>query len=675
MAEIFNEQRVIGVHIVPDGTVLHNGQRVVGIREAGSGALFADSRRVLGVSVLSGSEVIYNEQVVIGVVIIQDGRKQYNGMPVVPVNGSGGAAPVDPDRYMFFATRNRMPSGTLVTATTGTNYVCSKIVVSSPAYKTNTFRFHFSGFACTEGGNSPQETVYAANATVIDGLLIRVGGVFYTCTFAGAAGITIADQSQGAWSDALTLANAVAAETDIEIWLFYHTAVGEKQLPVYRIQKHRGERIWGAADYASLLAFKDTPDASSTIALDANYGGQTQPQYYGPDFMVAKGEWDGRPVALVPCDSIGEARQEFSMAADARGNLGWLRRWLDDGSWRIPHLMIGMPGAAAFRELTGSGASIATRRWAVIDEIIAFNSGKRPFTVILNQMGQNDTATPYSTFFTTRYLSFVTRLRARYAGVKIVALPPLGRTNPTISVTLTSVGTLATATCASTAHLVSGQSLTIAGATPTAYNGAYVISLTSPTTFTYTFAGGTSPATGTITATDDFRTEGGQTYAAQNTYPAEGTDASNKWRLRNDILAKTSACCDDSIDTLAAWQGPGGAGKWPGQVDLPSTVLTVQAGTDGVVSYTTIQVADGSILFPEQPLRIYSADGLTLLRSPTVVSIAGNVVTLGAAPVVLPAGSLVRQAVSPDGVHPYPAMVKRIRAGVAQAEKEKLRIA
>ncbi|WP_425376295.1 hypothetical protein [Rhizobium vallis] len=673
MAEIFNEQRVIGVHIVPDGTVLHNGQRVVGIREAGSGVLFTGGRRVLGVSVLSGSEVIYNEQVVIGAVIIRDGRTLYNGMPVVTVSGSG-AAPVDPDRYMFFATRNRMPSGALVTAAAGTNYVCSKIVVSSPSYRTNTFRFHFSGFASTEGGNSPQETIYAGNATVIDGLLIRVGGAFHACSFAGAAGVTIADQSQGAWSDPLTLADAVAAETDIEIWLFYHTDAGQMQLPVYRIQKHRGERIWGAADYASLLAFKDTPDADSTPALETNYGGQTQPQYYGPDFMVAKGEWDGRPVALVACDSIGEARQEFSAAADQRGNLGWLRKWLDS-AWRIPHLMIGMPGAAAFRELTGSGASIATRRWAIVDEIIAFNGGKRPFTVILNQMGQNDTTTPYSTFFTTRYLGFVNRLRARYSGVKIVALPPLGRTSATIAITLTSVGTLATATCASTAHLISGQSLIIAGATPSAYNGTYVISVTGPTTFTYTFAGGTSPATGTITAADDFRTEASQTYAAQNTYPADGTDASNKWRLRSDILAKTSACCDDGIDTLAAWQGPAGMGKWPGQVDLPSSVLTVQAGTDGVATYTSIQVADGSIFSPEQPLRIYSADGLTLLRSPTIAAVNGNVLTLAAAATVLPAGSLVRQAVSPDGVHPHPAMVKRIRLGVAQGEKEKLKVA
>ncbi|MGY3611613.1 hypothetical protein ACWGRJ_48135, partial [Bradyrhizobium sp. Lot11] len=142
---------------------------------------------------------------------------------------------------------------------------------------------------------------------------------------------------------------------------------------------------------------------------------------------------------------------------------------------------------------------IATRRWAILDEIIAFNGGKWPFTVILNQMGQNDTTTPYSTFFTTRYLAFVTRLRAHFSGVKVVAFPPLGRTDATLTITsLTSVGTVATATMASTAHLLTGQTYTISGATPAAYNGSYAITVINATQFTYSFAGGTSPATGTI---------------------------------------------------------------------------------------------------------------------------------------------------------------------------------
>lgn len=66
---------------------------------------------------------------------------------------------------------------------------------------------------------------------------------------------------------------------------------------------------------------------------------------------------------------------------------------------------------------------------------------------------------------------------------------------------LTSVGTTATGTTPLAHGWAPGQLVAIAGATPAAYNGGYTIATTpTATTFTYTFAGGASPATGTITA-------------------------------------------------------------------------------------------------------------------------------------------------------------------------------
>ena len=597
------------------------------------------------------------------------------------LSGTGGSAG-DPDRYMFFATRNRMPSGGIVTAAAGTNYVCSKIVVGTPQYKTRTFRFHLSGFASTEGGNAPQETVVTGtigapgNSVIADAMFIRVAGIFYQCSFAGSNTVTVADQTNGAWTDELTVPD-VASESEIEIWLFYHTAVGEKIWPVYRIQKHRGERVWGASDHATLLAFKDTPLADSTAALDVSYGQQAQPQYWGADFMVAKGDWDGRPVALGFVDSIGEARQEYSAAADARGNLGWLRRWLDKdgGAGRIPHCLIGMPGAGSVREYTGSGSSIATRRRDIVREIKAFNANKLPFTVIANQMGQNDTSTSYSTWFNTNYRALVGRLRTEYAGINIVAFPPIGRTVTTRTVTLTSVGTVVTATISSgTNGLVSGQTVTIAGATQTEYNGNVVITVTGSTTFTYSFAGSaTSPATGSITASNLYLQASFQSYSANNTWPADGTDASGKWRLHDDIMARTSACCDAAIDTYSAWASAVKGGAWPGMLELASTTVTTQAGTDGVATYSTIEVADASVFRPEQEINTYAGpDGMARISTTTIASIAGNVLTIS--PVraaVLPVGSVVRPSVTSDGVHPYPVMIDRIAGGIPQSEKLK----
>lgn len=207
--------------------------------------------------------------------------------------------PADQDRYMFWATGARMPSGALLTAQSDTRFIMTKLIFGSPQYAIDHLRLHYSGFACTEGGNSPQETVLPGNATVIHGVWIAVnGGPALSCGFGGAAGTSIASGALGAWTDDLSL--AVPPLAQVTVYTLYMTAAGEKQIPVHQIMRQRGERVWGADNAAALTALIGT-DTASTASLD----GPSFPAYYGPDFMVAKG-WDGRPVPLVVCDSIGE---------------------------------------------------------------------------------------------------------------------------------------------------------------------------------------------------------------------------------------------------------------------------------------------------------------------------------------------------------------------------------
>ncbi|MDD5688478.1 MAG: hypothetical protein PHE88_11685 [Elusimicrobia bacterium] len=76
-----------------------------------------------------------------------------------------------------------------------------------------------------------------------------------------------------------------------------------------------------------------------------------------------------------------------------------------------------------------------------------------------------------------------------------------------ISVTLTSASTVATATTTQEHGRIVGDIVIISGASPAAYNGTYtVVSVPTSTTFTYAFAGGTSPATGTILVSADITT-------------------------------------------------------------------------------------------------------------------------------------------------------------------------
>lgn len=89
MADLYNEQRVYGVRLVADGTVMHNNQLVIGIRDA-AGAMFVGNIRTVGVDVLGADTAIHNDRPVLGAVLIADGRTLYNNMLVVPAYAVSG---------------------------------------------------------------------------------------------------------------------------------------------------------------------------------------------------------------------------------------------------------------------------------------------------------------------------------------------------------------------------------------------------------------------------------------------------------------------------------------------------------------------------------------------------------------------------------------------------------
>ncbi len=78
---------------------------------------------------------------------------------------------------------------------------------------------------------------------------------------------------------------------------------------------------------------------------------------------------------------------------------------------------------------------------------------------------------------------------------------------------ITRAGAVATVTTTATNSLITGDSVTIAGANQAEYNGAFTITVTSGTTFTYAVSGTpATPATGTITAVGGKSTVPGAVY-------------------------------------------------------------------------------------------------------------------------------------------------------------------
>lgn len=120
---------------------------------------------------------------------------------------------------------------------------------------------------------------------------------------------------------------------------------------------------------------------------------------------------------------------------------------------------------------------------------------------------------------------------------------------------LTSSGNVATATV--TSHGKStGQNVTIAGASPQAYNGTFPITVTGVSTFTYVFNGAaTTPATGTITALFESQA----TDVVEIPYPILTDDAWQAVRMKS--LTNTQFTGVYYNPTF--WGGLGTVNLWP----------------------------------------------------------------------------------------------------------------
>ncbi|MBY3055039.1 hypothetical protein HF263_02960 [Rhizobium leguminosarum] len=351
----------------------------------------------------------------------------YNNQLVIPAQVAGGGHPdwvPDATRYMPAATGTRWPSGFTMTYASGLNYQCSLLWFGSPDYPTNDFLIPFVGFGLTEGGLAPQETVNPNADMLIDEVFFRLlDGTEYPILFGGVAAAA-ATAATGIVYGQVTLPAALPAWSIFGIRTVYHGTVGNTYIGGYRCQRHRGEKLWGGGDLATVRALA-AANGPSTAALDVFYNtvgnaSNSQPLAYGPALVLAKG-WDGRPVPLVLADSLLE-RQEIAASADARRNMGVGRRWLDqrDAAWGslIPVVM-GVPGSKSVQELAAS----ATKRWVMIDAIRdTYNAGKNIWTFVLDQSGRNDNSATASTWSNAK-LGLVDRVKTRYgAGIHVVGM-------------------------------------------------------------------------------------------------------------------------------------------------------------------------------------------------------------------------------------------------------------
>lgn len=378
--------------------------------------------QIIGSEIQSQSDLPVGDYLLSGTVTNEEGGWSQTFSQNIAVTNTG-----DPNRFMFFGgARTSELSGTLTTISAGAEYTTTVVMIPGPKRGGREFLFHLSGSAATESGSSPQETIVTGNLINVDRLQLRYGGLKYVCDINGSTSVVITSGSKGVLAR-LILPFDLPPETTMQMELTTHGSVGDKRLPGYRIQRERGERIYGASSLSAVDALADG-GSDSTYSLDTGFSA-TMPSYYAPSLCFVKG-WELDPVPLLVGDSIGKERQEYSASASPRGAMGWIRRWLDidDPTYgRIDFGCLAVPGANSTRTL----ATNATKIWDIIDDVTALSGGvnKWPFTSVIDQLGRNDSGT-YTAMWAS-YTGLLNRIKARYPGVKIVCCTILPRTTST----------------------------------------------------------------------------------------------------------------------------------------------------------------------------------------------------------------------------------------------------
>lgn len=197
---------------------------------------------------------------------------------------------------------------------------------------------------------------------------------------------------------------------------------------------------------------------------------------------------------------------------------------------------------------------------------------------------------------------------------------------------ITSAGTTATVTTTATNYIFTGDSVVIAGATPAAYNGTYIATVTAQgSVFTYQFAGGTSPATGTITATASGTVPGAvyldnRMYVQRLTGEIVGSDSSDvtAWTSTNTISPQkepsNAVAIAKSLNYLVAFKQWDTEFFYDAAVAAPASVLaTVDSAylKLGCATADSIVEFDGGIVFmskrdnSQRSREIHVLNGLT----------------------------------------------------------------
>lgn len=299
---------------------------------------------------------------------------------------SGPPAPTggtSPTRFSFAATRFKFPlTSRAISASGGNNrFLCAQFVFASPDYATNNPRFFMPAFVSPSGLT---ETI-TPNTITIEGLSIKVGGVWYTVPATNLP-FTIDPTTMPG-----VLLDAIAGIT-----------IPANTLVIGRVAYNVPDSATSALPCGTknTSASISTPEASqgALTTLSAKLTDGTalsnllaHADIYMPAFMVAQGG-DGRPAIIITGDSIGQGVAEASVPSlwSARNECGFIPRGLDDNSTskRLAYGNFCIPGQRPF----GTNGWDVRANWSrKLDAVkLVFDAyGAWPFDHVITEHGTN----------------------------------------------------------------------------------------------------------------------------------------------------------------------------------------------------------------------------------------------------------------------------------------------
>jgi hypothetical protein len=344
-------------------------------------------------------------------------------------------------------------------------------------------------------------------------------GTFTPITFGGVSTGTTVTPGTDPISDAVNV--NIAAGATPNLW-FYFVTDGTHGIPF---------AMFGANQVTSICNGSATPNDQTATggAITSNMGGFTPLAIIGTTT---------KPTVMV----VGDSRTRFP----AGGQGGEVPRQLDLAN--LSYIDTGTPGER------GSNYAASNTHRAGLNVYASH---------ITNGYGINDLNIGQVTDSSLRAtISFIMSLFPGKPQI-ITTLSPSTTSSFSIA-SLTSSGTLVTATASGAQFLSNGMTIVISGASPAAYNGSFVISnvVVNGTSSTFQYTAGsapaTSPATGTISGTDNWATLGNQT---SNIPVAGALETHNAWRLTVPYPAVAAWDIASAVGQLKAgllvWDAPG----------------------------------------------------------------------------------------------------------------------